>query len=272
MRCTLRDRGAKLLLASILCTLALVLPADAGEEVDVELVLAVDVSRSMAMGEQIIQRRGYVDAIRSPEFLTAVRSGFIGRVALTYVEWGTAGDERVLIGWQAVEDEASAAAFAKALEDAPIRGETRTSISEAVMFAVDLIDTNEFEGLRRVIDVSGDGPNDHGRPVTQARELAIARGVTINGLPIILDEHGKRWSVVEDLETYYSQCVIGGVGAFQIPIRTRQDFAAAIRRKMVLEIVGVEPDPRSLVVAASAPGANDGGDLCTIGERITARR
>ncbi len=85
MRCTLRDRGAKLLLASILCTLALVLPADAGEEVDVELVLAVDVSRSMAMGEQIIQRRGYVDAIRSPEFLTAVRSGFIGRVALTDV-------------------------------------------------------------------------------------------------------------------------------------------------------------------------------------------
>lgn len=272
MRCSLRRRGAGIFLASALSALAFAPSAAAGEEVDVELVLAVDVSRSMAMAEQVIQRRGYVEAIRSPEFLQAVQSGFIGRVALTYVEWGTAGDERVLIDWQAIDDAASAEAFAKALEDAPIRGETRTSISEAVMFAVDRIDTNAFDGLRRVIDVSGDGPNDHGRPVTQARELAISRGVTINGLPIILDEHGERWSVVEDLETYYSECVIGGVGAFQIPIRTRQDFAAAIRRKMVLEIVGVEPEPRARVTTASAPGANDGGDLCTIGERVTARR
>lgn len=272
MRDIIRRRGAGLLLASILATLPLAPSARAGEEVDVELVLAVDVSRSMAMAEQVIQRRGYVDAIRSPEFLLAVQSGFLGRVALTYVEWGTAGDERVLIDWRPIHDEASAAAFAKALEDAPIRGETRTSISEAVIFAVDLIDTNGFDGLRRVIDVSGDGPNDHGRPVTHARELAVSRGITINGLPIILDEHGKRWSVVEDLENYYSECVIGGVGAFQIPIRTRQDFAAAIRRKMVLEIVGVEPEPRRLAMAASAPGANDGGDLCTIGERVTARR
>lgn len=272
MRCNLRRRRAGLSLACILSSIAFALPAHAGEEVDVELVLAVDVSRSMAMAEQVIQRRGYVETIRSPEFLMAVQSGFIGRIALTYVEWGTAGDERVLIDWQLIDDEASAEAFARALDDAPIRGETRTSISEAVMFAVDRIDSNAFDGLRRVIDVSGDGPNDHGRPVTQARELAIARGVTINGLPIILDEHGKRWSVVEDLEAYYSECVIGGVGSFQIPIRTRQDFAAAIRRKMVLEVVGTEPEPGSLVTTASAPGANDGGDLCTIGERVTARR
>lgn len=272
MDSTSQRRGARHFFASILALATLALPAHAAEEVDVELVLAVDVSRSMAMSEQVIQRRGYVDAIRSPEFLLAVQSGFIGRLALTYVEWGTAGDERVVIDWRLIDDEASAAAFAKALENAPMHSETRTSISEALMFAVDLIDANAFEGLRRVIDMSGDGPNDHGRPVTHARELAIARGVTINGLPIILDEAGKRWSVVEDLETYYSECVIGGVGAFQIPIRTRQDFAAAIRRKMVMEIVGVQPDPRSVVVPASAPGANDGGDLCTIGERVTARR
>lgn len=251
---------------------AIVPPATAGEEVDLELVLAVDISRSMAMGEQILQRDGYVDAIRSPEFLAAVQSGLIGRIALTYVEWGSAGDERVLIDWRVVEDEASAAAFADVLADAPIRGETRTSISEALIFSVNLIDTNAYEGLRRVIDVSGDGPNDHGRPVTQARELAISRDVTINGLPIVLDEHGKRWSVVEDLETYYRNCVIGGVGSFQVPIRNRRDFAAAIRRKLVLEIVGVEPVAEPLVVKVAAPGANDGGDLCTIGERATARR
>ncbi|WP_018698804.1 DUF1194 domain-containing protein [Amorphus coralli] len=248
-------------------------PAAAGlEEVDVELVMAVDVSRSMAMGEQILQRKGYVDAIRSPEFLAAVQSGLLGKIALTYVEWGNAGEERVLIDWRIVEDETTAKAFADALADAPIRGETRTSISEAVIFSINQIDTNAYEGLRRVIDVSGDGPNDHGRPVTQARELAVARNVTINGLPIVLDEHGKRWSVVDDLERYYRNCVIGGAGSFQVPIRNRQDFAAAIRRKLVLEIVGVEPEETPLVMQAAAPGANDGGDLCTVGERATARR
>ena len=271
MNGSLRRSGRRLLLASIFSLAAPLASLQAAEEVDVELVLAVDVSRSMGMEEQVIQRRGYVEAIRSAEFLLAVQSGFIGRIALTYVEWGTAGDERVLIDWQVIDDAASAAAYAQALETAPIAGESRTSISEAVMFAVDLIDTNAFEGLRRVIDVSGDGPNDHGRPVTQARALAIERSVTINGLPIVLKEV-TRWSVVEDLEEYYDACVIGGGGGVQIPIRSRRDFAAAIRRKMVLEIVGVQPERARPVLPAAAPGANDGGDLCTIGERVAARR
>ncbi|MDQ0316528.1 DUF1194 domain-containing protein [Amorphus orientalis] len=265
-------RTAALLAGAIMLTAGAATSAAALEEVDVELVLAVDISRSMAMAEQVVQRNGYVEAIASPEVVAAIESGLLGKIAVTYVEWGKAGAERVVIDWQVIDGEASARAFAEKLAAEPLHEVSRTSISEALVFAADQIDTNGYEGLRRVIDVSGDGPNDHGRPVVQARDLAVSRNITVNGLPLILEDGAPRWSVVEDLETYYGQCVIGGVGAFQIPIRRHKDFAAAIRRKLVLEIVGVQPQTRNRVVPAAAFAARDGRDLCTIGERATAQR
>ncbi|MEW5424651.1 DUF1194 domain-containing protein [Amorphus sp. 3PC139-8] len=267
-----RTNGAGLAFAATIAVASASLPAQAAEEVDVELVLAVDISRSMALGEQIVQRNGYVEALGSKEVVAAIESGLLGRIAVTYIEWGEAGSERVVLDWHIIEDEASAKAFADKLAAEPLHEVSRTSISEALVFAVERIDSNAYEGLRRVIDVSGDGPNDHGRPVVQARALATGRGITINGLPIVLADGSRRWSVVDDLQDYYSQCVIGGTGAFEIAIRDRDDFAAAIRRKLVLEIVGVEPEQAPLVMPAAAPLASDGRDLCTVGERVTARR
>lgn len=268
-----KGRGTGLAVAAMVLAATAITPARALDEVDVELVLAVDISRSMALGEQIVQRRGYVEALASPEVVAAIESGLLGRIAVTYVEWGEAGRERVVIDWTVIDNEASAKAFAAKLEAEPLHEVSRTSISSGLAFAVDRIDSNSYEGTRRVVDVSGDGPNDHGRPVVQVRDMAINRGIIINGLPIVLADGSRRWSVVDNLEDYYSHCVIGGPGAFQIPIRKRHDFAAAIRRKLVLEIVGVEPDPSdTTVLPAAAPAASDGRDLCTIGERVTARR
>ncbi len=254
-------------LVPLLFTLSIPLPAVAQTEVDVELFLAVDVSRSMAPAELEIQRRGYAQALRSPEVIEAIEGGLIGQIALTYVEWAGTGSQRVVVPWTLIRTGADAEEFADRIAthfDPSLR---RTSISGALLYARESLETNEFHGLRQVIDVSGDGPNNHGRPVTRARDAVLARGITINGLPLMTrDGMGARWHL-EDLDAYYTACVIGGPGAFTLPVHSWDQFATAVRRKLVMEIAAGP----ARIVPASNRGATATGYDCLIGEKIWER-
>ena len=188
--------------------------------VDVELVLAVDVSRSMDRDEQVLQRDGYVAALRDPEVLSAIRSGFVGRIALTYVEWGGRHEQRVVVPWRAIEIPADIEAFAAVLESSRAERRRYTSISGGLAFAAELFEANDFEGTRRVIDVSGDGPNNTGPPVTLLRDALVADGIVINGLPLMLSPYSSGVNnVLLDLESYYEDCVIGGPRQLSRPSR-----------------------------------------------------
>ncbi|MEO0391470.1 MAG: DUF1194 domain-containing protein [Pseudomonadota bacterium] len=206
-------------------------------EVDVELLLAVDVSRSMEPFELEIQRRGYAAALRSPEVHRVIQRGMLGYIALSYVEW--AGDQRVIVPWTVIQTPQDANAFADALTVQFEEGYRRTSISGALDFGMKSINTNRFIGLRRVIDVSGDGPNNLGAPVSAARDRAVADGIVVNGLPLMTRRDGPTalWGI-EDLDVYYENCVIGGPGAFVIPVTRWDDFEDAVTRKLILELAG----------------------------------
>ncbi len=227
--------------------------------VDVELVLAVDISQSMDEKEFALQRAGYVEALRHPDFIKAVRSGATGRIALAYFEWaGTIRDDAI-VAWQVIDSSESANAFADKIEARPFRSFRGTSISGALAFGARLLDGNAFEGERRVIDISGDGPNNIGLPVTPTRDAAIAKGIVINGLPILISPSPS----FSHLDQYYAQCVTGGPGAFVLPIHAASEFTTAIRRKLILEVSGIA-DPgagtdwraqhRSTACRASATG------------------
>jgi hypothetical protein len=232
--------------ASLLATA----PAAAEDvEVDVELVLAVDISQSMDEHEQEVQRRGYVTALQSKEVAKAVAYGINGRVAVTYVEWGGIGEQFVVADWQLIDGAESAEAFAARLSAAPIHSVQRTSISSALAYAGTLFDNNGYKGVRQVIDISGDGPNNQGGVVTASRDAVIARGVTINGLPLMLQE-GNSWYHLPNLDHYYEDCVIGGPGSFVVPVRSLDGFADAIRLKLVLEIAGLMDGAAKVVPAA----------------------
>ena len=238
----------------------------ADEPVDLELILAVDISGSIDAGEAQLQRDGYVAALTSPEVIEVIQSGFIGRIALTYVEWAGLEHRWTVVGWRAVHDAASARDFAAILNAAPLSRGQRTSISGAIDFALPMFDGNGFEGTRRVIDISGDGPNNNGRWVWEARQTAIAAGVTINGLPIINNRPNVfGFPSLPDLDLYYWECVIGGPGAFIVVAQSFQDFAAAIRRKMILEIAGLRPPPPARPLLHYTAGS-DRYD-CNIGEQ-----
>ena len=253
---------ALLLIASIAAA------GDGPREVDVELYLAVDVSRSMAPAELEIQRRGYAAALASDEVIGAIADGLIGEIALTYVEWSGDYAQRVVIPWTLIRDREGAEAFAARIAANQRSAMWRTSISGALRSALASIETNDIEGLRRVIDISGDGPNNQGGPVTRARDAVVASGITINGLPLMTrDGIGSSWHL-EDLEDYYRYCVIGGPGAFMIPVRDWSAFALAVKRKLVLEIAGLSPPPVARVVPAQYFGMTEDGYDCLIGERI----
>jgi len=244
---------------SAILALSLAPPAVAGDagQVDVELVLAVDVSRSMDIEEFELQREGYVEALRHPEFVQAVQAGRTGRIALTYFEWASSPREESLVAWRIIDGPASAEAFAAELASRPFSGFRGTSISAAIDFGAGLFDRNAVDSPRHVIDVSGDGPNNMGRPVIGSRNAALAQGVIINGLPILV-----RPSRTQDqLDRYYAECVIGGPGSFVLPIREASEFATAIRRKLILEVSGVMPEAR--VINAQAPDIS----ACLVGER-----
>jgi uncharacterized protein DUF1194 len=239
----------------------------AATPVDVEVVLAVDVSYSMDPDEQQLQREGYMAAITSREFLQAVKQGMHGRIALTYVEWAGSHHQQIIVPWRLIDGPESADAFAADIGRARYTRASRTSISSALLFSAPLFDGSGSRGVRRVIDVSGDGVNNNGPPVTMARDEVLAKGITINGLPILLKRPNASTLDIEQLDVYYEDCVIGGPGAFVIPIREREQFREAIRTKLVLEIAGLKPERPVVPAAAAAPRIS-----CTIGERLWQER
>ncbi|MFG1423960.1 DUF1194 domain-containing protein [Roseixanthobacter liquoris] len=262
-----RHPGAPTLWLAILGLLMLALrPAAAADlPVDVQLVLAVDVSFSMDPDEQALQREGYASALVSAEFLDALRLGPNGRIAVTYMEWAGEHEQKVVLPWQVIDGPESARVVSEAIRAAPLRRIYRTSISGGLLFAADLFKDSGFRPLRKVIDVSGDGMNNQGRPVEQARDQVVARGITINGLPLLLKRAGNSVLDIADLDLYYEDCVIGGPGAFVIPVREQAEFARAIKTKLVLEVAGVErPPPRLPVIKVVQPARVS----CLIGERL----
>jgi len=240
---------------------------DAETAVDVELVLAVDVSYSMDLDELGVQREGYAQAIVSKEFLQALKTGPRGKVAVTYVEWAASNDQKIIIPWRVIDGPESADAVAAEIMKTPVRRAARTSISGAINFAVPLFDQNPYRGLRRVIDISGDGPNNNGMPVTSARDAALEKGIVINGLPIMVKELSYSTMDIEHLDYYYEDCVIGGPGSFVVPIKDRSRFSEAIRTKLVMEVAGRTPSPRLVPAAGHEPRVD-----CMVGEKIWQER
>jgi hypothetical protein len=231
--------------------------------VDVELVLAVDVSYSMDMDELAVQREGYAQAIVSKEFLQALKTGPNGKVAITYFEWAASSDQKIIIPWRVIDGPESADAVADEILRTPIRRASRTSISGAIKFAMPLFEENPYRGIRRVIDISGDGPNNNGSPVIGARDAALAKGITINGLPIMVKEPSNSTMDIENLDFYYEDCVIGGLGSFVVPIKDRDKFREAIRTKLLLEVAGRMPERPIVPVAEKEPRVS-----CLIGEKM----
>jgi hypothetical protein len=228
------------------------LPASAQEiPVDLELVLAVDISGSVDEVEARLQREGYVAALRHPHVIEAIQSGMFGRIAVAYVEWAGDHYQRTMLEWTVIEDPASAADFADALAESPLLTAHWTSLSAAIDYAVPLFEDNGFKGFRRVIDISGDGYNNRGRPVEWVRDEAVAAGITINGLPIVNDRPNP-WGgrPPADLDLYYEERVIGGPGAFMVVAEDYTAFASAILSKLLLEIAGETRPPRPFAAAA----------------------
>lgn len=251
----------------VLLMLGSMLPAagQQAEPVDVELVLAVDVSRSMTPNELEIQRRGYASALVSQPVMRAIRNGLYGQVALLYMEWAGTDSQRIVVDWTLIRGRGDAEAFAQKLAVHVDPSFRRTSIAGALDFASGLFDRNRYDGVRRVIDVSGDGPNNQGRPVTAARDDVLARGIIVNGLPLMTREGmGSQW-YLEDLDRYYYHCVIGGPGAFVMPVQAWEHFPEAVRRKLVLELAGLPPPP---VVRAEFRTAEAQGYDCLVGEKV----
>ncbi|NUS20368.1 MAG: DUF1194 domain-containing protein [Mesorhizobium sp.] len=249
------------LLACLACAEAAPLPAPAdGSAVDVELVLAVDISQSMDEDEFALQRAGYVEALRHPDFINAVRSGRNGRIALAYFEWAGVVRDDGVIAWQIIDGKDSANAFADRIEARPFRSFRGTSISGALGFGAGLLERAGLSSPRRVIDISGDGPNNIGLPVAAIRDAAVAKGIVINGLPILIRPSPS----VSRLDRYYADCVTGGAGSFVLPIYAASEFSTAIRRKLVQEVSGLT-DARSIRVEDAAPVD------CLLGERLRQR-
>jgi hypothetical protein len=241
-------------------------PAAAADdiEVDVELVLAVDVSRSMSPRELEIQRRGYAEALVSDAVVRAIRRGMLGRIALSYIEWAGTRSQKTIVDWTLIGSRADAEAFAAKLTAVFDPSLRRTSISGAIDTAAASFEDNGFTALRRVIDISGDGPNNHGKPVLAARQAALSKGFIINGLPLMTrDGLGSRFHL-DDLDEYYRRCVIGGPAAFVIPVKQWDQFAEAVRRKLVLELAGNPP----VTVTPANFHQNPADYDCLIGEKI----
>jgi len=256
---------AALLLAPLFATPSPTSAQDA--PVDLELVLAVDVSRSMDATEQRIQRDGYVAAIKHPEVIAAIKSGMIGRIAVTYVEWAGPASQQIIVPWMAIDGLDAAEAFSRRIEPGLILGRFGTSISSSLAFSSKLFDNNGYAGTRRVIDVSGDGPNNIGPPVVPARDAVLAKGIVINGLPIVLEKGSYDPFGVPDLDAYYRDCVVGGQGAFTLGVTAMDQFETAVRRKLIQEIAGATP--------RAIPAADEEIEAvsdCLIGEKLRGRR
>lgn len=246
--------------------------------VDLELLLAVDISQSMDYDEHEIQRQGYVDAFRHKDVINAMLSGPEGRIAVMYMEWAGDFDPIPTIPWTIIDSLDAAKKFADTLENEPIYGEQRTSISRALLTAQDYILNNNISSSRRVIDVSGDGANNAGRLVEPVRDLVVKSGIVINGLPIMLNKP-KEFYDIDHLDRYYKDCVIGGTAAFIAPVFDLKQLASTIRKKLVLEIASLDLDTGAAAVqfaeAPEAPGIVRAQlklpttkTDCTVGEQV----
>jgi hypothetical protein len=214
-----------------------------------------------------LQRDGYSRALTSREFLNALRQGMHGRIAVAYFEWAGANDQRVVVPWRVIEGPESAGSVASEIAQAPLRRAARTSISGALSFAQTLFASSGQRGIRRVIDVSGDGANNSGQLVTVARDEVLSKGITINGLPIMLKRPSYSTMDIERLDEYYEDCVIGGPAAFVVPVREREKFVEAIRTKLVLEVAGLRPAAPVMKASSASPRVS-----CTVGERLWQER
>ena len=231
--------------------------------VDVELVIAVDVSYSMDLDELAVQREGYAQAIVSNEFLQALRTGPNSKISVTYFEWSASTDQKVIIPWRVIDGPETADAVAAEIMNTPVRRGSRTSISGAITFAMPLFVGDPYRGLRRVIDISGDGPNNNGPPITPIRDEALAKGIVINGLPIMVKEPSYATMDIDNLDWYYEDCVIGGPGSFVVPIKGRENFKEAIRTKLIREVAGRTLDRPVRPTADKEPRIS-----CMIGEKL----
>ncbi len=248
-------------------------PAQSEENVDVELVLAVDVSLSMSPQELEIQRRGYAAALTDAEVLQAIADGAYGKIAVTYFEWAGSTTQHLIVPWTVIASRADAERVVARLSANPPNSARRTSISGALEYGADLFAESQFRGVKRVVDISGDGPNNQGGPVDRTRNEVIAQGITVNGLPLMTNGGFSSVYDVKDLDNYYSNCVIGGPGAFMIPVNDWSQFPEAIRRKLVLELAGNFAPPIEVkgrlpvVLAEAAPGYD-----CLVGEKMWRNR
>ena len=210
----------------------------AADPVDIELVLAVDVSLSMSPDELEIQRNGYAAALVDDRVIEAIQSGLHGRIAVTYFEWAGSTTQRIVVPWTIIATREDAQRMADQLSAMPPISARRTSISSALEFGSDLFAESPFRGMKRVIDVSGDGPNNQGPPVDTVRDQIAAQGIVINGLPLMTNGGMSTPYDVAELDRYYADCVITGPGSFVVPVNEWSQFPEAIRRKLVLELAG----------------------------------
>lgn len=237
-------RRRSLIAAAGAATIGRIAPARADEPVDVALVLAVDVSRSIDEDEARLQREGYRSAITDPKVVEAIRGGMLGSVSLCYIEWAGIEYQRTVIPWMRIASQADANIWAATLEQAPRASLSWTSISGAIEASRRAMGECPHEATRKVIDVSGDGVNNSGPPAEMARDRAVADGITINGLPILNDRPTFGRAPPVPLDIYYRDSVIGGQGAFMIAAEDFEAFGNAVRRKLIREIAGL-PGPVS---------------------------
>lgn len=239
----------------------------AAEQVDVELVLAVDVSLSMGQEELAIQRDGYAAALTDERVLQAIADGVHGRIAVSYFEWAGTTTHRIVVPWTIIATKEDAERVARQLSALPPASARRTSISSALEFGADMFAESPFQGMKRVIDVSGDGPNNQGPPVDLTRDAVLKQGIIINGLPLMTNGGMASAYDVASLDLYYNDCVIGGPGSFMIPVNDWVQFPEAVRRKLVLELAGYDPEAKTgklPVIYAQARTPYD----CLVGEKL----
>ena len=234
--------SCKVLASALLCAAFLAQPAESAparasgtQQVDLKLVIATDVSRSINDEEADIQREGMAEAFTSPEVIKAIESGALGRIAVAMLDWSSPEFNRVVLDWTIIDGKNSAAEFANQIRTAPRTPGRRTSISGAIEMGALMLEASEKNiiATRRVIDVSGDGPNNDGRPLGDAHKEVMMQKIIINGLPI-MDENANGY--YPNLDKYFAGCVVGGTGAFVVVVRSFKDFGAAMRRKLILEI------------------------------------
>jgi hypothetical protein len=226
----------------------------AQEPVDLELVFAADGSGSIDDAELALQRAGYAAALVHPTVLSAIRGGYHQKIAVAFVEWGAPDSQEIIVDWTLIHDEGSARAFGKQLTGAPRAAWGFNSISNAIAFSANLIETNGFEGTRKVIDVSGDGPQRNGQPLELVRQTTLLKGITINALVVISEGGGYPGPSGEPLTEHYADDVIGGPGAFMMTARSREEFADAILKKLILEVAGTESETDAANVADPMTG------------------